>query len=368
MRLLAIAVLLCVGACGSKTSLFSNDPNEDSPAPAPTHARPNLDAASACGVDGATCRGTATCCANVCDEGICGAPPPACKPGEGAVKLVDSSENGSQVAIDRGYAYFISYPSRQLRRVPKLGGKEELVASGVDGSFSLAVDASHVYWTDIEGRRVRRVAKTGGTPETVVSTDGPPRGLALSSSNIYVGVGAAKEEGFILRVPKAGGAATRVPSPSGAPMQIATVDDNLAWSTGTGRSVHALAVDEAEVRTLHHASSYLPGLAMTGELVFFNGHSGGSATPARLFRAPFASGPTTSIESGQAYPWFMATNGKTVVSTDRQARKVVMVPIAGSPVKSASLPAIASGVAIDAHCIYVAVDAPGGPLLRLPID
>lgn len=353
MRLPAIAaVIVCVGACGTKTSLWWSESvaRDDDLVPPPTaRSAPDADASPACSVD-------------------CGVAPPACKPGEGAVKLVTSTENGSQVAIDGTHAYFVTYPARELRRVPKVGGKDELVASGVMGTFSLAVDASHVYWTDIEARQVRRVAKTGGSAETIATTDGPARGLALSSANIFVGVGAPNEQGFLVRIPKSGGQMTRVPSPSGAPMAIAVVDDNVAWSTGTGKSVHALAAADTEVRTLFRASSYLPGLAMTGVVVFFNVHSGGSAAPARLVRAPFAGGPSSSVESGQAYPWLMATNGETVVSTDRRAPRVAMVPVAGSPVTSAALPGIASGVAIDAHCIYVAVDAPGGPLARVPID
>jgi len=106
-----------------------------------------------------------------------------CAAASGQMVVLAPNQNPSGFAMDDAYLYWVDQGSQAVRRVPKLGGPLQTVATEpLDYAAFMAVDDADLYWTT--GHQLWRAPKGGGgTPEMLAGDDAT--GVALDADNVY---------------------------------------------------------------------------------------------------------------------------------------------------------------------------------------
>jgi hypothetical protein len=113
------------------------------------------------------------------------------KAGGTPVELVSSITGLRGVAASESDVYFMETATGTLNRVPKQGGKREVLAQQ-QGSYpvSLVVDATHIYWNDMgnAGKQdglIYRIPVAGSTPQIVARNQSSPFAIRDDAKAIY---------------------------------------------------------------------------------------------------------------------------------------------------------------------------------------
>lgn len=145
------------------------------------------------------------------------------KPGPGGALVIATADGcPSLIAAEGDHVYFAT-KSGTLVRVPKAGGKSEMLADKLEMPTGLIVgDAVYVA---VRGAIVT-IPKAGGSPVTVASGLGLALGLAMDPEALFF-VDYAKDTSTIARVAKTGGNVDRLQSVPGLVSKLALDDKNL---------------------------------------------------------------------------------------------------------------------------------------------
>lgn len=113
------------------------------------------------------------------------------------------------LALDDEYVYWSEFRGNAIRRVHKLGGTPQTIATDRNPQ-QLAVDATDVYWVTGDGN-VKRADKSGGVVEQLAAGPGcgnaSPCGIALAMDDDALYWAEQGTPATIMRLPKSGGAA-----------------------------------------------------------------------------------------------------------------------------------------------------------------
>ena len=102
--------------------------------------------------------------------------------------LVAGLDTARGMAIDDAHVYFgeSGDGADLLARVPIDGGAMEVLTSQAAGVHMVRLTETHVYWTNEDAGTVSKMPKGGGTEDVLVTGLSGPRALAVSGDFIYV--------------------------------------------------------------------------------------------------------------------------------------------------------------------------------------
>ena len=124
------------------------------------------------------------------------------KSGGVPVPLSDSPGAEGGVAIDDTYVYWANDSTDEIRRVPKVGGTEEVLGSSSEPQ-GMALDAANIYWADTTDNVVMSAPRDGSSASSILAADlMTPRTIAVDAQTVYVVTGS----GHLYGVPIGGGA------------------------------------------------------------------------------------------------------------------------------------------------------------------
>ncbi len=196
-----------------------------------------------------------------------------------------TEQGAAFVAVDGPWVYFTEAAHGKVSRVPRCGGKVEVLATNRVEPLQIVVDAQDIYWADTgslpSNGQLLRMPKGGGSVDVVADALRHPWGVAIDASTVYVSVdngiwaypkanpaspieltsssgyaNIALDASYVYwpvgRVPKAGGASTQLATP-GQAWCVAVDADSVYWTeyggpvsrvSKTGGSVTAILPDE----------------------------------------------------------------------------------------------------------------------------
>jgi hypothetical protein len=118
--------------------------------------------------------------------------------------LVEGAPHPVRVAVDDRFVYFTNEGDGTVRRVPKRGGRVEVLARNQEQQEQMTLDAKYLYWatrTPSGEHALMRILRgvDGANPERAFVGLRHPGGMATDDGFIYV---ANKGSGDVLRIPK----------------------------------------------------------------------------------------------------------------------------------------------------------------------
>lgn len=146
--------------------------------------------------------------------------------------LATTDEAMRGMALDDTFVYWTE--NAAIHRVPKEGGKAQVVAKDISMPDMLSVDGTHVYWYSMMAGVIYRAPKKGGAPKKVHADDQHTlHAFFLDGDDLYFSYGAEKKM-ELLRIPKAGGKPTPVLGGQDPASAFAVSGDRIYWVTEEG--------------------------------------------------------------------------------------------------------------------------------------
>lgn len=159
---------------------------------------------------------------------------------------------GTDLTVTAQYVVWTDKMTGELRRVPVVGGKDELLLSGQPAPRSLTTDGKNVYWTSLADAKIRSIA-ADAAPGTAAAElgagDGPAQAIACDGTRVFWA-----EAGNIHAQAMAGGAPEVVVSGDvfvsalalgTSDLYFSSQDDCIHRTTKSGADLAAVATDEA---------------------------------------------------------------------------------------------------------------------------
>lgn len=147
--------------------------------------------------------------------------------------LADALATPWDLAVDNTHVYFTNYGSGDVRRVPKAGGTQQILASGQGNPLGIAV-GTHVYWVNENGSEVKRADLDGSNPMEIASAATHP---AAVSNPTYVAVDGSGVywtnfgNGTVARAPLGGGTPIILAKNQNQPYAITVDVSHVYWTT-----------------------------------------------------------------------------------------------------------------------------------------
>lgn len=125
---------------------------------------------------------------------------PAAGVDAGSSLLVANAEP-ADLAVDSTYVYYASRTTGSVKRVTKVGGISDVMASGVDAPTAIAVDASGIYFASEDGGLIMSCPLTGcpGDPLILAERQAQPYAIAVDDVAVYW---ITRRGGTVMRVAK----------------------------------------------------------------------------------------------------------------------------------------------------------------------
>lgn len=125
---------------------------------------------------------------------------PAAGADAGSSLLVANAEP-ADLAVDSTYVYYASRTTGSVKRVTKVGGVSDVVASGVDAPSAIAVDASGIYFASEDGGLIMSCPLSGctGDPLVLAQRQAQPYAIAVDDVAVYW---ITRRGGTVMRVAK----------------------------------------------------------------------------------------------------------------------------------------------------------------------
>lgn len=147
------------------------------------------------------------------------------------VTLVDGLKYPTALAIDGSQLYYADAIAGVVASVDIRSGARAVLARRLQCPLDLALDATHVYVSLCAERgRVVRIPREGGKPQLVARTHAFPGALALDEERVYWAcIGADRDDGLVLAAPKAGGAVALLAEGQNGPVGIGLDASDVVW-------------------------------------------------------------------------------------------------------------------------------------------
>lgn len=251
----------------------------------------------------------------------------------------------------------VTLPAAAKRRAVTPGAPGHCITGRVaTEAFPLlmAADAQHVYWVDDFTASLRRVPRLGGAVQELASLeDWIPFAMAVDETNVYIGAVPVEAvftvaPGGILRVPKGGGVVSTHIFGVKTPFEVRVDATHLYWAdVGTLDFVEeTLASDGKIERALKNGSNRQTlaedlsgplGLALDGDTVYFGETGIADDDPTvGLYSVPKSGGAVRTVR-GDVAAAKVAVSGNSVVilgGTDDFLSGLLLVPKDGSSIRT----------------------------------
>ncbi len=143
----------------------------------------------------------------------------------------------------------------------------------------LVLDSTHVYWSSAGDGTIRRVPKVGGAIETVASAQGAPTVLAMDETSIYwVNSGA----GQIMKINKDQTGLQQMAGAQGIPSDIAISSDRVYWSVTADNEIRSVGIAGGAVSTLLTGQAGVSDLTVAGGHLYWSNKDSGDIMRAEL--------------------------------------------------------------------------------------
>jgi hypothetical protein len=277
------------------------------------------------------------------------------------------------VAMDDATIYF-ACDDGTLYSVLKGGsGGPVPLAETSDDIEGIAVDATDVYFTTLVAGEIRRVPKLGGDIQTIATGQKRPWGIALNEEYAYWAnqgtddVGAPGNDGSIMSLRKIGGPEpTTLAAGEQMPTAIAIEDTTLVWADGPWGAANGmirsfdLTSDGGAATSLAANLDNPSVLVVGGEKVYFP-LDGDLGNPGTISSVPLAGGPSTTFASfATDAPLALAADASSLYygAIGAQAGAVLKIPLGGgAPIAFALPPVLPPNLEVGEAPQFLLVDA-----------
>jgi hypothetical protein len=163
----------------------------------------------------------------------------------GAQELASALQTPWDVVIDNTHVYWTDYDGSDVRRVPKGGGTQQVLANGLGRPLGLTRDGGNLFWADSGQDKLVQFAVAGMTQlvladvQTSPSAVAEPTYVATDGTHLYWTnfAGGASAAGSVARVPVGGGNVTIMADGQTEPYHIAVDGTHVYWTTLAGGTV-----------------------------------------------------------------------------------------------------------------------------------
>lgn len=254
-----------------------------------------------------------------------GAPRDGSVEGGTATSLLSGQTNVRAIATDSSWVYFASASdgatakSGAVRRVSKLGGAAQDLATGLDSPYAVFLSGNELFFstpdpTGIAGA-VQAVASAGGMPRTVVMGISAPTWLANDGSFVYYPTTFGGTGVSIERVPLGGGTSQIVAQLAGALVPIGIVVSQ-GWvyfaATGAGGGIYRAAITGGGVEALFQEGGNFSGMTLAGGRLWVTDDI---AVTGRLVSIPITGGTLRVDVTDIEHPTHVTNDGSWVYFT-----------------------------------------------------
>jgi hypothetical protein len=228
----------------------------------------------------------------------------------GNVETLWEGKGVEAIAVVSGSLYAIVPLDEKVLRIPKAGGKAEVVIADHPGLSAIAADDSSVYWTSEEG--IIRAPHSGGTPKALVTGLTPPMGLSLDRGNLYW---YSVIDGKVMRASASGGTPRKWFEPELTLHDYFAHDGQLFWALGSQGKVEIrrTAASGGAPLTVTSGQSIPVELTADGSNVYWT-------TGDAVMKAPKEGGSATAIVQGTDRSISVVVDESSVYWTDRGGR------------------------------------------------
>lgn len=228
------------------------------------------------------------------------------KCGGADVTLATGLVYGTAIAADGTNVYFTDAGDSghelngSVSRVPRGGGVVTPLVSEW-GPLDLAVDDASVYWVNAQKGTVSSIRKSGGPVTTLASRAYDVQSIAVGGANVYY----TTSEG-VMTVGKNGGSARTLVAASGLLWKIAVDASRVFWHEGDGNgqgfgALRSAALDGSGVATVV-GSAALVGIALDGANIYYtdDGGGGGFSGAGKVMRVAKTGGQPATLASNES--------------------------------------------------------------------
>jgi hypothetical protein len=231
----------------------------------------------------------------------------------------------------------------------------DLISGGMTQPEGVDVDDIYAY-VGAADNILRRVPKIGGTPETIATAPQAIGVVRVDQNNVYFTTFADRNidgTGALYIVPKTGGSAQRIVT---GRIYAMTIDDTyIYWGDFNGAIYRISKRGNSDIQQLASVS-YPLGLLIDGNDLYYS-----DANIKAIIRIAKTGGAQTVIAQGQTVN-FMTTDGTNLYATGLLAPTIFKVPKSGGTLEPlGSLQTFASGIRYVNGVILTATDDNSGP-------
>ena len=308
-----------------------------------------------CGACGHSCFG------GECVEGVC-------QP----VVVASGQDEPFGIGVDDNHVYWSNRGSREIRRAPRMGGGDELVAASDTSPVAfvptfLVVLPTLVAWTNVNagsnsGYALVSWTKSGGEPQGFAggSPDGNA-GLAAVEASFYFGNFGAKD----IRSAELGEAFVPIATTPSGPAQVAADQTHVYWTLALEESNSVVRIPrqpEASSESLSPDVREASGITLDDSFVYVTSVN-------EIVRIPKQGGAPEVLAGSQFQPTGIAVYGDLVYWTSGSGEVLSTLKTGGAePTVIATAQDSPTLVVVDEEQIYWtnAGDAPGsGSVMRV---
>lgn len=288
--------------------------------------------------------------------------------------VLAKGESPGEIALGGDWVYWTDEKAGSVSRVPKKGGKAEVIASRQSMPQAIVADTGAVYWgTMLKPRSIKARSHSGGDIRTVVADvpSGWGVSLAVADDRLFWAPNAVDAE--ISMVP-AGGGGGKVLAKGQFMPKLAVHDGALYWlSTGTKTrgpgAVMKVSLDGGSPKVLAPNQPEPDAIAVDDSGVYWTRRE----EPAALMMVGVDGGKPSVVAGDLKNPMKIALDGDAVywteigesIQDDAGGGRVTKKPKGeGSPVALATDLGKPTGIAVDETHVYWA-DRGRGTVMRI---